>query len=71
MFKPGDKVICVDNAFVEDELMKNVIYTIEQVTDEDSDMIRLENYTNSYFLWRFKDIKEDRKQKLEKISNVH
>jgi len=31
-FKPGDKIICIDNFGVEDELELNKIYTLKYLT---------------------------------------
>jgi hypothetical protein len=69
MFKKGDKVICVSQI---SDLELNKIYTISNVmTYQDS--ISVEETKNNhdsdfyYFNFRFKDIKEIRKQKLEKI----
>ena len=61
----GDRVICIDNLMVEEDLTIGDIYIVKEVetyTDSDGD-----SYINGYFIWRFENIREYRRKKLEKI----
>jgi len=65
--KVGDRVVCIDNAMVENYLTIGKIYIIKEVEDysysPDGD-----TYINGYFTWRFEDVREYRRKKLERIS---
>ncbi len=63
--KVGDRVVCIDNAMVEEYLTIGDIYIIKEVenyTDSDGD-----TYINGYFTWRFENVREYRRKKLERI----
>jgi len=75
MFKPGDRVICVDNNCIEDRLTMNNTYIVIKIDKNDiSEMVQVIDNRCSKFMFyirRFKlDIKQERKEKLKKICSI-
>ena len=70
MFKPGDKVVYVNdrNYLIAPEIIKYNIYTI-RYSDNDKNRCRveLEEHKRTYFMNRFISLKEYRKQKLKQL----
>jgi len=75
MFKPGDKVVCInDKYFYNDksiiEMIKYNIYTINRIAEisgSNTDRVVLYECKRMYFSHRFISLKEYRKQKLLEI----
>ena len=75
--KPYDKIICIDNEGVEDQLVLNKIYTVKSIrsymksngTIYGVNIIECETYfENTFSIYRFKPaIKYLRRQKLLKL----
>ena len=69
MFKPGDKVICIDDTLTAQiirQIKINSTYTIKS-TDVVFGCVSLFDYTGIYMSKRFIPLKEYRKSKLEKL----
>lgn len=70
-WKPGDKIICIENAG-KSELTIGKEYTIIKITVDhgaDEVQIRSDIGISSAFCSRFTTIKDERKNKLQKIKN--
>ena len=61
-FKDGDKVVCIDNDGIEDELKTNSIYNVVRFNREVHCISPF-----SYHPYRFISLKEYRKEKLKEI----
>ena len=68
MFKPGDKVVCVDNKNVHDfiKLPFDMVFTVE-MTFPTNDISLIESNIIPFDYRRFVTLKEYRKLKLEKL----
>ena len=72
MFKPGDKVVCIDDTNIVQRINNvriNSIYII-QAYDFDFNAIYLIGMSGAYIEKRFIKLKEYRKLKLEKLNNT-
>jgi len=70
MFKPGDKVVCINNDLTyNSELILNQIYIINSIW-EDYVGIKNKNGYSEYLESRFITLKEYRKLKLIKICSI-
>jgi len=77
MFKPGDKVICIYNGemYMKEEhknipktsLIKDKIYIITRIHINDNYYVLVNNDQQYYYMNRFMSLKEQRKQKIQKI----
>jgi len=70
-FKPGEEVICIENAGVTSSLTIGKTYKIiDSYVDHGANMINLEGVYITVFSSRFTTLKAQRKEKLEKINNI-
>jgi hypothetical protein len=67
-FKKGDKVICIDNKYVEDALILNNQYTVTNIFHNSIKITTLEHKDRQFLSNRFKlDEKQFRNQKIKQL----
>lgn len=70
-FKIGDKIVCIDDNKSSSILIKGDTYIVRDFLEEENiKYVKLENTQFQFYASRFSNIKEIRKQKLDKLNSL-